>query len=439
MEHLRNRTQTLDLPGTPFYVRYDLEKTRACVRKMHDMPRTLAEKATGSVLMAALEKTYLVGVDPAALEAALPRLLEGEPVCIARAKDPVPGRDGFIRYAFAVGLAEHLWREDPAKTPDRVGYTTVQAGTLLAERVPPPEPLEGRDIFGEPIPAELGRPARLRAGRNVRLSEDGASAHAEIDGAAKLVQSRIAVDPVKTIPSDVDIRSGNIEFDGDVIVEGDVQEGFSVDAAGSIRVAGVVYRAAMRSGGDIIADGGLYGKDGVTIEAAGDLLFAFAESAQLRAGAGIYARRSMTNCLAHAEGKVFLGATGRALIGGHLIAAQGVEACSLGNPILATPTRIEFGLRPRIARRLRSLRNERPAASKDRNGEIVEELDALLEDCRRERAARVIVRDGAYPGVVLLSGSAKHEIQSPTPPTVFYKLKGAKEISMRPLESEKPA
>jgi uncharacterized protein (DUF342 family) len=308
---------------------------------------------------------------------------------------------------------------------------------MSGELVPPSAALDGRNVLGHPIRAQRGKAARLLAGKNVVLSADGSRAFSKINGSAKEVGNRISVDAVQTIQGDLDFKSGNVDFAGDVVVFGTVKETFKIEAGGSIRVGQAVDRADLKATGDIVIEGGLYGKEGVSVEAAGDVSVAFAENAIIKAGGNIYVRGAMINCHAHAAGKVFLKAAGRALVGGHLIANQGVESHSVGNPRLPIETVIEFGLRPEMSRHLRQLEVEFARATAHRQEEIRQEMEELLRQNEGLLRAKIIVHGAVYPGVILMSDKAVYEVRSEMTNRVFYKPKLADKISLREYDPKR--
>ena len=63
---------------------------------------------------------------------------------------------------------------------------------------------------------------------------------ATIPGRPVLEKGVVSVAPVLTIPGDVDADTGNIRFDGDVIIRGSVREGLKVVAGRDIIIGGVV-------------------------------------------------------------------------------------------------------------------------------------------------------------------------------------------------------
>lgn len=148
-----------------------------------------------------------------------------------------------------------------SKSQDKVNFRemneilSVEAGQLLAVYRPGAQGAPGRTVTGEflmaPSPAEFD----LKGGKGVDMSSDGAKAFAKIGGrpVAKKLGNRyiIDVEPVLHKKGDVDISTGNIRFNGDIVVHGNVQEGMLIQASGKINVKGAVFQARLASQGDI--------------------------------------------------------------------------------------------------------------------------------------------------------------------------------------------
>ena len=68
------------------------------------------------------------------------------------------------------------------------------------------------------------------------------------------------MEPVYTIEGDVNLKTGNVLFLGTVFVKGNVEDGFSVKAAGNIEIMGSVGKCLLDAEGDIIVHQGIAGK-----------------------------------------------------------------------------------------------------------------------------------------------------------------------------------
>ena len=69
---------------------------------------------------------------------------------------------------------------------------------------------------------------------------------------------RFNIETTFQISSDVDVKTGNIDFLGDVVIKGSVQEGYTVTAGKSITVLGMVTGATLTAQGDITVKNGVF-------------------------------------------------------------------------------------------------------------------------------------------------------------------------------------
>lgn len=106
----------------------------------------------------------------------------------------------------------------------------VKKGGLLAEKIPMEHPKSGRDIFGETLLVGEVDDVSLKAGDGVMFSEDQLKLYAALQGQPSLnAKGEVSVLEQFTVKGDVDFKTGNIKFSGNVLVTGAVREGFIVE------------------------------------------------------------------------------------------------------------------------------------------------------------------------------------------------------------------
>ena len=72
------------------------------------------------------------------------------------------------------------------------------------------------------------------------MSEDGNTYYAAIDGKVEYCNYDLRIVNVLDISGDVDLNIGNIDFNGDVNITGNVITGVTIRAMGSIYIGGYV-------------------------------------------------------------------------------------------------------------------------------------------------------------------------------------------------------
>jgi len=160
---------------------------------------------------------------------------------------------------------------------------TVGVGQPLMRRVPPSNGVAGCNIRGETLEPQPGKNepfADLLLGAAVSR-EDPNLLLASVNGQPVRRGNGVMVEQVLRVRN-VDMASGNINFDGTVQVEGEVMPGMKVHATGHIMVAGVVDAAELDAGADIHIGGGVIAH--ARVRAVGSVSARFVENAQVYAG-----------------------------------------------------------------------------------------------------------------------------------------------------------
>jgi uncharacterized protein len=258
-------------------------------------------------------------------------------VTIAVGQAPVPGSPGEIEYFF-----NRDFQGPTTLTPGpdgKINYRDIKwvpnvAKDQLLARVKPTLPgVDGKDVFGDPIRALQPPTVYLVAGPNVRAEKDGTEFLAEINGRVQLHGSLLAVLNVYVVNSDVDYRSGNVRFEGNVLVTGAVRKGFEVEATGDVVVLQNAEPCRIKAGRDIFIHGGVLGggKGEYRIEAGRDITAGYAENAWLEAQGDICIEDFALQSFLYSGGRILLNKKRGSLIGGEAVAANGLEARSLGS------------------------------------------------------------------------------------------------------------
>ena len=299
----------------------------------------------------------------------------GRPIVAAEGTKAHDGADAKIVYSFnrerdAVTLREKGGRVD-FKDISRV--ENVVAGQLLATKVPAELGQPGQTVTGTTIPASRGRDCEMAIGKNVRLSEDGLSVLAEINGQVLLLGGKINVEPVYSIPGDVNLHTGNILFLGTVIVRGNVEDGFSVKAAGNIEVFGSVGKCVIDAEGDIFVHQGIAAKTEGQIRCGKSLYSKFIEHAHVDAGEYVVVTDGIVHSYVDANKMILCQGKRAQIVGGRLRASEEINSKILGS-VAGTETLLEVGYDPRSKERLVALEDTKHAVEK-----TLEEVDLNIK------------------------------------------------------------
>jgi uncharacterized protein (DUF342 family) len=266
------------------------------------------------------------------------------PMCVtlAQGTKPTASEDGWIKWAgdfFKTGFMK-----DP-KTGQmdyrrRAAQLNVTEGQLLAHVVRPEKGRDGRDIFGRPVSAKMGKVPRINLGTNVRHDPEEGAYYARRGGRFRWVNQVLSVDTVYTIKGSVGLKTGHITHNGSVVVEGDVLEGSRIEAIGDIEVHGMIESAEIQTSGNLTVEGGICRVEDVNVIVEGEVRAKFILDSDFRAPGPIYVDREIVNSVLKTRGAVHI-PEGR-IVGGEIMAHQGITVGKAGTRA-SVPTVLHAG------------------------------------------------------------------------------------------------
>ncbi|MFW5718338.1 MAG: FapA family protein [Spirochaetota bacterium] len=300
------------------------------------------------------------GIDEAVIGNFVEDPLYRESVLVASGRPPKNGEDAQVRYSFDLDPSQITLKE----TDGRVDFKelnlvqNVVQGQVLARKEEAQRGEPGRTVTGKLLPATDGKDVEMPVGKNVRIAEDGKSAIAEINGQVVLSAGRITVEPVHVIAGDVNLRTGNVLFLGTVLVKGNVDDGFTVKAAGNIEVMGSVGRSNLDAEGDIIVHQGIAGRNASTVRCGRSLWAKFVENARVESGDLVVVSDGIMNCEMLADRKIICRGKRASIVGGQLKAVEEINAKTLGS-VAGSETVLEVGYDPKRKEKLAALETTR--------------------------------------------------------------------------------
>ncbi len=202
---------------------------------------------------------------------------------LAKATPPVQGKDAKIEYFFDVNAtAKPKMNEDGSVDFHQLGnIKTVEKGEKLATLTPADRGQAGLSVRGTPLQPVKVKNYTLRHGRNIELSKNKCHLYAKVSGHVSLVDNMVMLSDVYQVPANVDPSTGDIQFNGTVVVTGNVNTGYRVEADGDIVVNGVVEGATLISGGNIVLKRGMQGMGQGELKAKGNITAKFLENCKV--------------------------------------------------------------------------------------------------------------------------------------------------------------
>lgn len=329
----------------------------------------------------------------------------GRPVKVAEGTAQQQGTPGYFEYHFDTTV-----NRKPTIRPDGTAdymsiktIETIQEGDVIATYHPAVQGSRGMSVRGQILEPKPVRDLPPLIGRGFDRSSDNLTYTAKITGKIEVNQGKINISPVHEVKGDVGIETGNIKFNGDVIVHGGVHDGAVIDAAGNVVIHGLIEDCDIRAGKDLFLLSGVKGNEKTIIDCRGSVTAQFVEYAIITCGGDIsadYFFKSKVSCDGHIE----LNGNNASIIGGYVSAVQGIEVNDIGNSF-GTNTNVAVGVDVELAAEYEILAKKIQAISsnvlKIKKG--IEEFDKLgeerginyKEDPRRMQLLRVRIRDEA--------------------------------------------
>lgn len=150
----------------------------------------------------------------------------GGSAVVAEGKRPINGLSSKIKYLFK-NTSYRNPDFDAEKKVDLMNHTiipSVNVGDVLAVKITPVIP--GRDgvtVTGEVLKAKEGKDIPLKVGKGTALLDNDTKVVAVSSGRPEYKKGVISVIPTLVISHDVDVSTGNIHFDGDIVIKGNIR------------------------------------------------------------------------------------------------------------------------------------------------------------------------------------------------------------------------
>ncbi len=230
----------------------------------------------------------------------------------------------------------------------------VKKGEVLARKVPKRPGEYGHTVRGQMIPYPKRQATSPKPGKNTEA--DGSEVRALCDGSFRFDGSRFWVEEVLDLPGGVDYRTGNISFPGDVIIRGEVKDGFSITSGASIICNSTLDASIVRCKDDLIVSHGIIGRKEALVKCGGSVRTKFIENCVVHARGKIEVSAGIMNSLVKSLDYVETGPKG-IVVGGVIWAQKGVIAGRIGSQS-GPKTEIHCGINPFAQERIEWIRDK---------------------------------------------------------------------------------
>lgn len=230
----------------------DVQKSKSVVLEVEQKSQQYPPVYTINELK---EQLSINGVKYGIIEENLNKALNTEGVnslLIAKGDETVNDEDDALEILFKVENKREF-SEDEKGTVDfkSIGFVkSVNKGAVIAVKHAGKTGNDGRDVTGKVTKHKTGKKINLKIGEGCTLKDDKVIAARQ--GEPSYIGQKFCIFELHEVQSDVDISTGNIKFDGDVIVHGEVKEGMEVEAGNNVKILKSVENAKIKAKGNVV-------------------------------------------------------------------------------------------------------------------------------------------------------------------------------------------
>lgn len=300
------------------------------------------------------EYGIIEGLDYKAIERMIKYKGNDEFVVVAKGTEVINGDDGW--YEFFIDIDN---KKQPKMLPDgsvdyqnTEWYQTVKKRDKLAYYHSAKQGVNGTTVTGKTIVAKKGKEKGVLTLEGCELLKDNKTYVASKDGKVELKNNKLIVTDTFEF-EDITLATGNIDFDGNVYIKGNVLSGTTIKATGDVVVCGFVESATIIAGGNIEIKLGVNAPEKGYIEAKGSIAGKYFENAVIRAGDDVRANYIL-NSEVYTLGKIIINGSKGTITGGTSYARLGIYSNNIGNNV-NVKTKISIGVNEEMLDKLQIL------------------------------------------------------------------------------------
>ncbi|MFT5366042.1 MAG: hypothetical protein ACI8V2_000984 [Candidatus Latescibacterota bacterium] len=314
-------------------------------------------------VQAFLDKNHIVeGIQQKIIETLLTEIPEGKHTLgahlVAEAEAPVHGKDGYLELLVDTQKRIGTLHNDGSVDFGAVDFKPeAQPNVEIARLHPASVGKPGRTIRGEIAKPHQGIAMRLNQDESIRVEEKEGILHyfATKAGVVKHTRTEILILDLLVIDGDINYKTGNLNFQGEIFIKGSVGPSFSVIANGNITVGGnVEIGAKIMSKGNILVGKGISGRK-TRVIALGHIQAQFVSDALLQCGHNIYLGNYTSGAQLRAGARIKIdsatGQKGGCAMGGQMWASHSIDVYIAGASNQMA-TELNVGVNPEQAEKL---------------------------------------------------------------------------------------
>ncbi|WP_054942761.1 DUF342 domain-containing protein [Paenibacillus ihuae] len=181
-----------------------------------------------------------------------------QPITAAKGRAAVPGENAQLELFFSETIENEFSEiEGQVDFRSHLRIPSVIRGEVIARKIPLVEGIPGCDVYGEILYPPLPNDVNIIAKNNTVVLINN-EIRALREGRPRVTGDKIKYFDITTtyiVPGNVNIKTGNILFSGDVIVRGNVEDNMIIESLGNVYVDGSIYNSTITATGSILVKG----------------------------------------------------------------------------------------------------------------------------------------------------------------------------------------
>ena len=253
-----------------------------------EVRKCLTEQDRVGIVKALYEQGICYGIRYDVIDSIIIGNSPRKPLLIARGNRQVDGKDGWYEFFFRTGLMGIPKQLEDGSLDYREveWFETVEKGQKLAVYHNSEKGTDGITITGRVLPARHGREQSLLVGKGFKRLSDGKTYISELQGIVTLEENKLNVAEL-LVMKEVNLTTGDVEYNGNILIEGNVSSGTRIRSTKDVIVQGFVEASQITCGGSVFLRKGMNGTGGGSIRAQKDVIGYFFEGVDVYAGGNI--------------------------------------------------------------------------------------------------------------------------------------------------------
>lgn len=302
-----------------------------------------------NIIIALTDKGIKNGIDFEMVDAVSKGEIDQSSVIIAKGTPCIDGKDGWYEFYFQTksNNYEELLEQDKIKFSQIEWFEIVNKDQQLAYYHKSIPGKDGTTVTGKKVYAKRCKELPLLSGTGIKKQKDNVTYIANQNGVIMLDGYTLKVTPLLKLKEVA--ASTEVNFTGNIIIEGNVKSGAKIHATEDVLIKGTVESAQINTEGNLILQKEFIGYKDATIRAKKNVIGSNFELVEIYASKKIIGGK-FKNCILYAQGQVKTVGQDGMIAGGSICAENGIKTVNLGTQE-RIPTFIKIGKIERFKQR----------------------------------------------------------------------------------------